>query len=219
MASSGILENPTGNKTLFIKTYGCQMNVYDSERITDVLACRGYGVTNSPEDADLVIINTLDGRVIALDDESGDEVWSRQVADGEGESMTMAPVVIGDNIITANSAGDWGTRGWVESLKVSDGSKNWRMYTIPAPGEPGSETWLDDHDAWKTGGGSKWVTGSADLEQNVYIFGTGNPVPMYDPEARPGDNLFTNSVIAADLDTGEMKWYFQYTPGPNNQLL
>ena len=161
----------------------------------------------------LVIVNTLDGRVIALDDESGDEVWSRQVADGEGESMTLAPIVVGENIITSNSAGDWGTRGWIESLKVSDGSKNWRLFTIPAPGEPGSETWLDDHDAWKTGGGSNWQTGSVDLEQNVYIFGTGNPVPMYDPEARPGDNLFTNSVIAADLDTGEMKWYYQFTPG------
>ena len=89
----------------------------------------------------------------------------------------------------------------------------WRKYTIPAPGEPGSETWKDKNNAWQTGGGAVWVTGTYDPATNQTIWGTGNPVPMFDPTYRPGDNLFTNSVISWDPDNGKMNWYFQYTPG------
>ena len=89
----------------------------------------------------------------------------------------------------------------------------WRTYTVPAPGEPGSETWKDKNNAWKHGGGSYWQTGSYDPTTNLTIWGTGQPVPMFDPEYRPGDNLFTNSTVGFDVNTGKMKWYFQYTPG------
>ena len=89
----------------------------------------------------------------------------------------------------------------------------WRKYTIPAPGEPGSETWKDKNNAWQTGGGAVWVTGTYDPATNQTIWGTGNPVPMFDPTYRPGDNLYTNSAISYDPDTGKMNWYFQYTPG------
>ena len=89
----------------------------------------------------------------------------------------------------------------------------WRKYTIPAPGEPGSETWKDNNNAWQTGGGAVWVTGTYDPDTNQTIWGTGNPVPMFDPTYRPGDNLYTNSAISWDPDTGKMNWYFQYTPG------
>jgi alcohol dehydrogenase (cytochrome c) len=97
-------------------------------------------------------------------------------------------------------------------LDATTGEQLWRSYVIPGPGEPGHETWADDHDAWKTGGAGLWTTGSYDPGQRVTIWGTGQPVPMHDPEYRPGDNLYSNSAIAWDIDTGKMKWFFQYTP-------
>jgi alcohol dehydrogenase (cytochrome c) len=89
----------------------------------------------------------------------------------------------------------------------------WRKYVIPAPGEPGSETWKDKNSAWQTGGGAMWVTGAYDVSTNQVLWGTGNPVPWSDPYYRPGDNLYTNSLVSWDPDTGKMNWFFQYTPG------
>src|SRR5262249_14587636 len=86
------------------------------------------------------------------------------------------------------------------------------QFTIPAPGEPGSETWKGVNNAWQTGGAAVWVTGTYDPDTNQTIWGTGNPVPMFDPTYRPGDNLYTNSAISWDPETGNMNWYFQYTP-------
>jgi alcohol dehydrogenase (cytochrome c) len=98
-------------------------------------------------------------------------------------------------------------------LDAATGKVLWRKFTVPAPGEPGSETWKDKNNAWQTGGGAVWVTGTYDAATNQTIWGTGNPVPMFDPTYRPGDNLYTNSVISWDPDTGKMNWYFQFTPG------
>ena len=83
---------------------------------------------------------------------------------------------------------------------------------IPGPNDPGGETWADDHNAWKTGGGGLWTTGSYDVDQRITIWGVAQPVPMFDPEFRPGGNLYTNSAIALDVDNGDINWYFQYTP-------
>jgi glucose dehydrogenase len=99
------------------------------------------------------------------------------------------------------------------ALDAATGKLLWRKYTIPAPGEPGSETWKDKNNAWRTGGGAVWVTGTYDPDTNQTLWGVGNPVPMMDARARPGDNLFTNSVISWNPDDGKMNWYFQYTPG------
>ena len=118
--------------------------------------------------------------------------------------MSAAPLVADGKVLIQNGAGDAGTRGWVAALDVNTGNELWRWYTVPKPGEPGSETWKDDHNAWKTGGGGVWQTGSSDAAQNLYIFGTGNPVPIYDPQFRPGDNLYTNSVVALNVATGKM---------------
>ena len=131
---------------------------------------------------------------------------------GGRERFLTAPLVADGIVIVQNGAGDSGTRGWVAGLDVEDGTELWRWYTVPEPGQPGSETWKDDHNAWKTGGGGVWQTGSYDPATNLYIFGTGNPFPIYDPEYRPGDNLYTNSVVAVDIATGERRWHFQYTP-------
>jgi alcohol dehydrogenase (cytochrome c) len=125
--------------------------------------------------------------------------------------------LIGDKILVGQSFGDWATRGWVAAIKADTGDELWRFYVVPKPGDVGSETWKCDAaanpDCWKTGGGGAWVTGSYDPKSKTTYWGTGNPVPMFDPEYRPGDNLYTNSSLALDVDTGKMKWYFQYTPG------
>jgi|TARA_B110000285_G_scaffold152501_1_gene170317 alcohol dehydrogenase (cytochrome c) len=177
-----------------------------------LLANRGLALSGTN-----VITVLNDGRVVACDDETGDVVWDVQAATDVGEGFTNSPQVIGDKIIIGQSYGDWATRGWIAALDAANGEELWRFYTVPEPGQPGSETWLCDEagnpDCWKTGGGAAWVAGSFDPETNTLYWGTGNPVPMYDPEYRPGDNLYTNSTVALDADTGELKWHFQYTPG------
>ena len=104
-------------------------------------------------------------------------------------------------------------RDWIAALDGATGKLVWKKFTIPAPGEPGSETWKDKNNAWQTGGGAMWVTGTYDPATNQTFWGTGNPVPMFDPTYRPGDNLFTNSVISWNPDDGKMNWFFQFTPG------
>jgi alcohol dehydrogenase (cytochrome c) len=165
---------------------------------------------------DRVLANLPDGRVIAINRDNGEIVWDKKVAAknefGSQERFYTAPIVADGKVIVQNGAGDGGTRGWIAALDVKTGNELWRFYTIPKPGDPGSETWKDDHNAWKTGGGGLWQTGSYDPVQKLYIVGTGNPYPIYDPQFRPGDNLYTNSVVAINVDTGKLAWYFQYTP-------
>ena len=177
-----------------------------------LLANRGLALSGTN-----VITVLPDGRAVACDSDTGDIVWESQVTTEVGEGFTNSPQVVGDKIIVGQSYGDWATRGWIAALDANSGEEIWRFYTIPEPGEPGSETWLCEEtgnpDCWKTGGGAAWVAGSYDPESNLVFWGTGNPVPMYDPEYRPGDNLYTNSTVALDADTGELAWYFQYTPG------
>ena len=165
---------------------------------------------------DLVLANLPDGRVIAINRDTGAIVWDKAIATknefGGIERFYTAPLVADGKVLIQNGAGDGGTRGWVAALDVRSGNELWRWYSVPKPGDPGSETWKDDHSAWKTGGGGIWQTGSYDPALNLYIVGTGNPYPIYDPQFRPGDNLFTNSVVALDVATGKMAWHFQYTP-------
>jgi alcohol dehydrogenase (cytochrome c) len=164
----------------------------------------------------LVLANLPDGRVIAVNRDNGEIVWDKKIAAknefGGQERFLTAPLVADGKVIIQNGAGDGGTRGWVAGLDVRTGDELWRWYVVPKPGDPGSETWKDDHNAWKTGGGGIWQTGSYDPSSNLYIVGTGNPYPIYDPQFRPGDNLFTNSVVAINVATGKVAWHFQYTP-------
>src|SRR5208282_3983517 len=153
-------------------------------------------------------------RIIATDKETGKVVWETNVSFGEAQlRITAAPLAIKDKIFIGASGGDSGVRDWVASLDAATGKVLWRKFTIPAPGEPGSETWKGTNNAWQTGGAAVWVTGTYDPDTNQTIWGTGNPVPMFDPTYRPGDNLYTNSAISWDPDTGKMNWYFQFTPG------
>jgi alcohol dehydrogenase (cytochrome c) len=127
--------------------------------------------------------------------------------------FTAAPLAIKNNIVLGASGGDRGVRDFIVSVDAATGELAWRRYVIPAPGDPGSETWKDKFNAWQTGGGSMWVTGSYDIATDQVLWGTGNPTPAFDASYRPGDNLYTDSLISWDPDTGKMNWYFQYTPG------
>jgi alcohol dehydrogenase (cytochrome c) len=165
---------------------------------------------------DLVIANLPDGRVIAINRDSNEIVWDKQVAKpdefGTKERFFAAPITAEGKVLVANGAGDAGTRGWLSALDAKTGNELWRWYAVPKPGDPGSETWKDKTNAWKSGGGGLWQTGSYDPATRLTIWGTGNPVPQYDPQSRPGDNLYTNSAVALDVETGNLAWYYQYTP-------
>jgi alcohol dehydrogenase (cytochrome c) len=152
-------------------------------------------------------------RVIGTNKETGKVVWETNLNDQPDVQLTAAPLAVKDKIIIGAAGGDRGVRDWIAALDAATGKLEWRKYVIPAPGEPGSETWKDKNNAWQTGGGAMWITGSYDVASDQVIWGTGNPVPMFDATYRPGDNLFTDSVISWNPDSGKMNWYFQYTPG------
>lgn len=149
--------------------------------------------------------------LIALDARTGLEVWTTKVADNsQGYYMTMAPLVADGKVMVGVSGGEYGVRGFVAAFDVDTGRQLWQTYAIPAPGEPGSETWPNG-DQWKTGGAPIWVTGNYDPETNLSFWGTGNGGPWMGDQ-RPGDNLYTSSVIAIDVATGAIKGHFQYHP-------
>jgi alcohol dehydrogenase (cytochrome c) len=154
-------------------------------------------------------------RVIATDKETGKMAWEANLSEGQVDvQLTAAPLAVKDKIVIGAAGGDRGVRDYIAALDAATGKLLWRKYTIPAPGEPGSETWKDPgKTAWQTGGAAMWVTGSYDVASNQVLWGTGNPVPMFDAYYRPGDNLYTNSIISWNPDDGKMNWYFQYTPG------
>ncbi|WP_257170671.1 methanol/ethanol family PQQ-dependent dehydrogenase [Bradyrhizobium sp. SRS-191] len=157
-----------------------------------------------------VFRTTLDANVIALDAKTGKELWRQKAADiKEGYSMTVAPLVADGVVLTGISGAEFGTRGFIDGWDPATGKHLWRTHTVPTPDEPGGDTWKGD--TWKLGGGSTWITGSYDPEQNTVFWGVGNPGP-FNAAVRPGDNLYTCSVLALDPKTGKMKWHFQFSP-------
>jgi alcohol dehydrogenase (cytochrome c) len=160
---------------------------------------------------DKLYIATLDCYLIALDLKSGQQRWEAKVEDYKpGYSMTLAPLAIKGKVIVGVSGGEAGIRGFIDAYDAKTGARAWRFFTIPAPGEPGNDTWSGD--SWKTGSGSTWVTGAYDAELNLVYWGIGNPGPDWNGDKRKGDNLYTCSFVALDGDTGQMKWHFQFTP-------
>jgi alcohol dehydrogenase (cytochrome c) len=156
---------------------------------------------------------TLNAHVIALDARTGAKLWDTTNGDVRaGESATVAPLVVKNMVIVGSSGGEFGVRGHLDALDVDTGQRIWRCYTVPKPGEPGSATWPADSPAWARGGGNTWVTGTFDPETNLLYWGTGNPAPDFDGELRPGDNLYTDSVVAVDVDSGSIRWHYQFTP-------
>ena len=154
---------------------------------------------------------TLDAYLVALDQKTGKQVWKEKVAEWkEGFSITGAPLAVNGVVITGISGAEFGVRGFLDAYDPETGKRLWRLYTIPAPGEKGSETWPKD-DSWQRGGGSTWITGSYDPELDLVYWGIGNAGP-WNPGGRPGDNLYTASVLAIKPKTGEVVWHYQLVP-------
>ena len=160
---------------------------------------------------DTLFMATIDARLIAIDARSGRPIWNIEVAKPDaGYAFTLAPLVIKDKVIIGAAGGEYGIRGFLAAFDVKTGKEVWRFNTIPGPGEPGHETW--DKDSWEHGGASVWITGSYDPDLNLTYWGIGNPGPDWNGDNRGGDNLYSNSVVALDPDTGKLKWYFQFSP-------
>ena len=156
-------------------------------------------------------LTTLDAKLIALDARSGRVLWKKDLAEPSlNYTATGAPLAVKDKIIVGIAGAEGGIRGFLDAYDAKTGERVWRFWTIPAPGEPGSDTWPGD--TWKHGGASTWITGSYDPELNLLYWGTGNPGPDYNGDVRPGDNLYSCSLLALDLDTGRLAWHFQFTP-------
>jgi alcohol dehydrogenase (cytochrome c) len=160
---------------------------------------------------DKVFMATLDARLVALDRKTGKVAWNVVMDEyGKGYSATAAPLVIKGNVIIGIAGGEYGARGFIDAYDAKTGKRTWRRYTVPTEGEKGVETWAGD--SWKVGGAPAWVTGSYDPEQDILYWATGNPSPDWNGDSRKGDNLYSNSVLALNPATGDLKWYFQFTP-------
>jgi alcohol dehydrogenase (cytochrome c) len=167
---------------------------------------RGVGVWHSR-----VFLETDNAHLLCLDARSGHLLWDVPYAEGnKNYGATSAPLVVKDKVLVGTSGGDDGVRGFLAAFDAETGKPAWRFWTIPGPGEFGSESWPDK--MYLRGGGTTWMPGTYDAELNTIYWGTSNPAPDFDGGPRPGDDLYTDCVLALDPDTGKLKWYFQFTP-------
>ena len=158
-----------------------------------------------------LFMGTIDAHLLAVDAKTGKPLWNVKVGEpAAGYAIAHAPLVIKDKVIIGVAGGEYGIRGYISAYDVKTGQQVWRFYTIPGKGEPGNETWAGD--SWQHGGASVWVTGSYDPQLNLTYWGIGNPGPDWNGDARQGDNLYSDSVVALDVDTGKLKWYYQFSP-------
>lgn len=189
---------------------GEKLWTYDPKLPELTTVCCGWTSRGVAIGEGLVYLATLDARLIALDQKTGKEVWSTVVDDWKkGYTITNAPLYYNGKIYSGISGGEYGTRGRVTAFDAKTGKELWRFYTIPAPGENGSDTWPSNNDAWKRGGAPVWQTPAVDPELGTLYFSTGNAGPDVDGSARKGDNLFSASIVAIDAETGKYKWHFQ----------
>jgi alcohol dehydrogenase (cytochrome c) len=178
---------------------------------SDVGVCCGQVNRGVAVLGERVFLGTLDAHLLALDAKTGRMLWDTTVADyKQGYSITVAPLALKDKVIIGISGGEYGIRGFLDAYDLESGKRLWRFWTVPAPGEPGHDSW--EGDSWKTGSAATWVTGSYDASLNLLYWGTGNPGPDYNGDVRHGDNLYAASLLALDASSGKLKWYFQFTP-------
>ena len=157
-----------------------------------------------------IFVGQLDGKLLALDQQTGEVIWSVQAERWqEGYSITSAPLYYGGMVITGFAGAEYATRGRVKAYDSATGAHIWTFYVVPGPGEFGHETWPQDNDVWRFGGGTVWHTPAVDPELGLLYFSTGNPGPDFNGAVRPGDNLFTTAVVAIDVATGQYRWHFQ----------
>ena len=184
---------------------------YDHQQPDDLRLCCGIVNRGAAISGDLVLMATLDAKLIALHRLTGEIQWETTLADyAEGFSATSMPLIVKDMAIIGIAGGEYGVRGFFDAYDVATGELRWRHYTVPAEGEDGADTWAGD--SYKTGGAPAWTSGAYDPETDVLYWTTGNPAPDWNGDLRAGDNLFSNSLLAVNPDTGERLWHFQFTP-------
>ncbi|CAA9309982.1 MAG: Quino(hemo)protein alcohol dehydrogenase, PQQ-dependent, partial [uncultured Gemmatimonadaceae bacterium] len=193
---------------------------YKHEIPIDVALCCGNVNRGAAVARGRVYMATANGYLVALDARTGRLVWQTAFADVRAaESATLAPLVVKNLVLVGNSGAEYGVRGHIDAIDATTGRRVWRRYTVPRPGEPGSETWPRETaadrkrgGAWARGGGTAWITGTYDPELDLVYWGTGNPSPVFDGDGRPGANLYASSVVALDPDDGQIRWHYQFTP-------
>jgi alcohol dehydrogenase (cytochrome c) len=169
---------------------------------------RGVGVAKGK-----VFMVTPNAHLLALDATTGKRVWDKTYGDVRaGESASLAPLIVKNMVIVGSAGGEFGVRGHLDAFDIDSGEHIWRCYMVPKPGEPGSETWPADGEAWARGGANPWITSTFDPDTNLLYVGTGNPAPDFDGAVREGDNLYTDSIVAVDVDAGQIRWHYQCTP-------
>ena len=190
---------------------GAAFWVYDYRPSPDARLCCGSVNRGLAILGDTLFMGTIDAHLIAIDAKNGKPIWNTAVADPKlGYAITHAPLVVKDKVIVGTAGGEYGIRGFIAAYDARTGSQVWRFDTVPGPDEPGHETWPGD--SWQHGGAPAWVTGSYDPALNLVYWGTGNPGPDWNGDARGGDNLYSDCAVALDADTGKLKWHFQFTP-------
>ena len=205
------LAEPGGSVTALDTVTGRPMWKYTRSLPKGVRGCCGPVNRGVAVLGEMVYVGTFDAHLVALDIKSGIVRWDSEVADPKlGHSITGAPLAVKDKIIVGMAGGEYGVRGFIDAYDARTGVRTWRFWTVPAPGEPGSQTWAGD--SLKNGSATTWVTGAYDPEQNLVLWGTGNPGPDWNGDLRGGDNLYSDSLVALEADTGKLKWFFQFTP-------
>ncbi len=209
------------NGVMFVSTPGNQILAIDARTGVQLWRYRRLlpqgAIVNHPTSRGIALLGDKiyfaagEAVLVALDARTGEEVWTAEVAENaKGYYMSLAPLIADGKVLIGTSGGELGIRGFVAAFDADTGKELWRTYTVPAPGEPGSETWPKG-DEWKTGGGSVWVTANYDPDTKLSFWGTGNGGPWMGDQ-RPGDNLYTASTIAIDVTNGQIKGHFQYSP-------
>jgi len=205
------ISEPPSDVTALDTRTGRPLWKYTRQLPTDIPVCCGWVNRGVAVLGDTVYVGTLDAHLVALDANSGLVRWDVEVTDYKhGVSVTVAPLAVKDKIVVGMAGGEYGVRGFLDAYDAKTGERAWRFQTVPGPGEPGNETWAGD--SWKRGSATTWVTGSYDPDTNLVYWGTGNPGPDWNGEVRLGDNLYSDSLLAIDLDSGKLKWHFQFTP-------
>jgi alcohol dehydrogenase (cytochrome c) len=185
---------------------------YEHRASKDARVCCGSVNRGLAILGDTLFMGTIDGRLLAIDSRSGRPRWNIEVGDPKlGYSITHAPLIVKDKVIVGVAGGEYGIRGFIAAFDAKTGKQDWKFYTVAGPEDPKAQaSWAKD--SWQHGGAPAWLTGSYDPDLNMVYWGTGNPGPDWNGDDRDGDNLYSDSAVALDADTGKLKWHFQFTP-------
>jgi alcohol dehydrogenase (cytochrome c) len=208
----GVLYTMQGNDVVALDAAtGRMFWIYRYTPASDAVLCCGRISRGLAILGDTVYLAAVDAHLIAINAKTGKALWDTTVAKTtSGYSMTLAPLVIKDKVLVGVAGGEYGIRGFIAAYNAKTGKEAWKFYTVAGPGDPNQSSWGGD--SWKHGGGSVWVTGSYDPDTNLTIWGIGNAGPDYNGDVRPGDNLYSSSMVALDADTGKIKWHYQANP-------